>query len=279
MNHLVVASQNGGTGRTTLSVNLSYALASRGRRVILIDADPLGGAGFSLSTKASTAQGFYDMALDRDIDRVRVESLLLGTRLPEFKFLPAGHVAQQPAIMDRLDQEPDLQDRFRAIFTAASDTSLGPDVVIVDTPAGVRGLPYRLMRSGSHLLLPQLAHPLGLRTLPVMLRALAQLRTGQGKEAPMIAGVVLTMVEPGVPVSLEVQREFRELLPGHMFFDAQIPRDREFLQASQAGVPIALLQRHPSATAFIFDQLAAELESRLALNNPGHENEFTRLMD
>ena len=141
MNHLIIASQNGGTGRTTLSVNLSYALASRGRRVILIDADPLGGAGFSLSTKASTAQGFYDLALDRDIDRVRVESLLLGTRLPEFKFLPAGHAAQQPAIMDRLDQEPDLQDRFRAIFTAASRPIFIMLVKVVCRSWGVSSVP------------------------------------------------------------------------------------------------------------------------------------------
>lgn len=279
MNHLVIASQNGGTGRTTLSVNLAYALASRGRRVVLIDADPLGGAGFSLSAKAASAQGVYDLAEDAEIDRRRVETLLLGTRLPEFKFLPAGLNAQRPQVLDSLERDPQLSDRFRAIFAAASDTSLEPDVVIVDTPPGVRGLAYPLMRAGTHLLLPQIAHPLGLRTLPTLLRALAQLRTGQGKEAPMIAGVVLTMVEPGLPVSMEVQREFRELLPGYMFCDTQIPRDREFLQASQSGVPLALLHRHPPAAALVFDQLAAELESRLTLNNPGPDNEFTRLMD
>ncbi|NET06306.1 MAG: AAA family ATPase [Merismopedia sp. SIO2A8] len=39
-----VQSQKGGTGKTTLAVHISHALASRGDLVLLVDSDPQGSA-------------------------------------------------------------------------------------------------------------------------------------------------------------------------------------------------------------------------------------------
>lgn len=277
MTTLVISSQKGGVGKTTVAVNLAYSLARRGWRVLLIDADPQGGVGFSLSEKARDAKGFFNL-LFGSIE-VPAESLVLATRLPEFSLLVSGNADACLGDEDPQDT-PELRQRIREVFG-----QLGPyDVIVLDTEAGVHGLTRAIMAVSDYLLLPQQAEPLSARSMPRLLRHIAALRRelGEGASHPRIAGLLMTMVRHDDPVSREIENEIRAMLPPGLILDTEIPRDAALLRASRVGVPVSLLHRQPPTASLSFDRLAAELEGRMSLTkqpNPDEADEYTRLMD
>jgi chromosome partitioning protein len=252
---VATASQKGGVGKTTLCINLAYSLAKRGWRVLLVDTDPQGGVGLSLSRSASGRAGFYEHLLHRG----ELATLVITTRLPELEIMPAGRadasakVAASPA--------PEIPSRIADLFRAAE--LRGVDCVLVDTAAGLTGMTEMLVKACDYVILPQQAEPLAIRSVPHMLETLARYRAeGAGVK---VAGILLTMVMREHEASLRVAQELREMLPEHLLFQQSIPRLPSFLDASALGVPLALTKRNPPPEALLFDQIAAELEQRSGL--------------
>ena len=65
MKKIAVANQKGGCGKTTTAINLSAALVSSGRRVLLIDLDPQAHASFGLGITNQTAdKSIYNVLTD-----------------------------------------------------------------------------------------------------------------------------------------------------------------------------------------------------------------------
>ena len=129
MKSVAIVSQKGGVGKTTLSLNLAFALAKMGIRVALIDADPQGAVGHSLQgVKASS--GLYGLIWAGD----PLDQCLLTTRLPELSIMPVGDVPphESPAFHQRLEDGTS----FANLLTALSSRF---DLVMIDTPSGFNG--------------------------------------------------------------------------------------------------------------------------------------------
>ncbi len=248
-----VVSQKGGVGKTTVALNVAFALARRGHRVLLADTDPQGGIGLSLQ-RLQPGAGLAGYVARR----LPLQSLAVKTRLPEFHVLPMGNIAIQDthAFAARLADGAELR-------RLVGDAAPLYDLLVLDTPSGFTGVTMGAMRVSDSVLSPLQSEPLAMRSASQLLEVIAVLRA---EGAPLsLGGLLLTMLDVRNADSLGVAMEAWSDLPAAAVLQTTIPRDAVFLRSSGAGVPVGLLSLQPPPVASLFEQVAIELEPRIGI--------------
>ena len=185
-----IATNKGGTGKTTTAAALVQAAAYKGQQALAIDLDPQGNLSYSLAADA-TAPGSYD--------------LLHGA--------PAADVIQHsPQGMDVITASPDLQTETTGPGSARRlQKALAPIVdkyalIIVDTPATAGELQYNAMQAADRLIIPLQADAYNLQALYQIAGIAQQIQSSN--LALTFAGVILTQYDGRANVT----RQLRELL-------------------------------------------------------------------
>ena len=182
-----IAGHKGGTGKTTLTANLAAGLVERGRKVLMIDADP----------QASLTDFFRADATDGNLANV----LTAGDRAAAFadivqELRPGLMLA--PSDIDLADTERELgRSVIGAAFALRRALAGAPEVdyILIDCPPSLGLMTVNALIASDWVLVPILPEFVSLRALPAFWRLLDEVRIPEGNPNLQIAGIVPSMVD------------------------------------------------------------------------------------
>lgn len=249
---IAVASPKGGSGKTTVALNLALSLARREHRVILVDGDINNDVMSSLDDRAAPKAGVFDVLSGgaSPVDALR------KTVVQDLEILPAiGQTLPSPDVAFT-----DYRDRWALLL---SELSQRAQIVIVDTPAGMLGTTYQLLTACTHVIGVLQAECIAQRSFTMFADCLTLL---PDNARPQVLGVFMNMLQLRHNTSIDVLARACERLPKDWLFETSIPRNSAFLDAAAAGVPVHMYDpKHPPAVSWLFDTLATEVLDRLQL--------------
>ncbi len=263
MHAIAVASQKGGVGKTTISLNLGLALARAGHRTLITELDAQGSLGLSLGLPDRARPGIAELLTGSEA----LENVITRTRDPQLSVLTVGRV--DPTTVSGFEE---ALTRGTVIPNLLAKLAPEFDIVLLDCPAGLGKVITRALESATHVLSPLQAEPLALRSVGQLLALIERIRTDKNPRLNLL-GIVLSMFDRQTPASLEVAETLWTKFPPGLILDTIIPRDETFLEASLRGAPLLLMQRRPPPLARIFDQLANDVIDRLQPDRSAEEDD------
>ena len=227
---IAVANQKGGVGKTTTAVNLATILAKKGKRVILIDADPQGNATSGLGIdKDELESSTYDLL----IDEVDIISTLQDTCVKTLKICPSNVnlAGAEVELVSQMSREQRLKEKLDPIRDEI-------DFVIIDCPPSLGLITLNAFTAANSVLIPVQCEYFALEGLGQLINTINLVKKHLNKDLE-IEGAVLTMYDVRTNLSNQVVREVKRYFDDKVY-KTVIPRNVKLSEAPSFGMPISL---------------------------------------
>lgn len=232
---IAVANQKGGTGKTSTTLSLGVALARRGRRVLLVDADPQGDLTKSL--------GWADPdALDVTLAN-HIQAAIDGEGLD-----PRKGILRHDEGVDLMPANIDLAGLEMAMFMAMSRERLiaswtAPlkddyDYLFIDCPATLGIIPVNALAAANGVLIPVSAEYLPAFAMTGLLKSVERVRR-QINPSLEVEGILVTLFDGRNNLAKEVEQTVREQFGGaYRVFDTVVPRAVSAAESPASGTSV-----------------------------------------
>ncbi len=241
-----IANQKGGVGKTTTSINLSTVLAKKGKKVLLIDADPQGNATSGVGVDKDQQFSVYDVL----IEDIEIENTLQKTKVKNLDLCPsninlAGAEVQLVGMENREHRLKQKLDNIKDEY----------DFIIIDCPPSLGLVTLNAFTASDSVLIPIQCEYYALEGLGQLLNTIELVKQHMNKGL-QIEGALLTMYDVRTNLSNQVVREVKKYF-GDKVYKNVIPRNVKLSEAPSYGLPITMYDAK-SKGAKSYDKFAKE---------------------
>jgi chromosome partitioning protein len=232
MRTIAIINQKGGCGKTTVSINLSAALAAKGYRTLLIDMDPQSHCAVGLAVpEEQIEQSIYDVLIGMGRgEPIRINEILWQIS-ERFELAPssidlAAFEQQMTGIVDR-------ENCLRKVLDVIHDDY---DYVVLDCPPSVGLLTFNALRAATDVVVPVEMGYFSLHGLSKQLQTLNVLceQCEQKINIMVLASMYDIRTKMGREILAELKKHFSDKM-----FSTVVNFNTKLKEAASLGQPIS----------------------------------------
>ncbi len=244
---VAIFNQKGGVGKTTTCVNFAAALGDRGKKTLLVDADPQGNTTSGVGVdKSVIANSTYDIL----INKIPAKDIVTQTQFKNLYILPAT--------MNLAGAELELaeaEDRYTALKKALAPLVADFDYIVIDCPPSLGLLSLNALTASDTLIVPLQCEYYALEGLSQLLSTVRTVKQYYNEHLEL-EGVVYTMYDSRLKLTQQVIDEVNKYFPNKAY-NTMIPRSVKLAEAPSFGLPVIYYEKY-SKPSFAYKKFADE---------------------
>ena len=241
-----IANQKGGVGKTTTAVTLSATLAKKGRKILLIDADPQGNASSGLGIDKEIQISVYEVL----VDETEISKAIIDTQVKNLKICPSNIslAGAEVELVPMVSREQRLKEKIEEIKDKY-------DYIFIDCPPSLGLITLNAFTASDSVLIPVQCEYYALEGLGQLLNTINLVKKHLNKNLE-IEGALLTMYDIRTNLSNQVVKEVNKYFENKVY-KTVIPRNVKLSEAPSYGMPITVYDPRSKGAKY-YDKLAKE---------------------
>jgi chromosome partitioning protein len=206
---IAITNQKGGVGKTTTTINLAAALASKGIKTLVVDLDPQANSSMSFLDIHQLGQTMYDALTE---ERVHITDIIRPAEKVENLFLAPSTIALAK-IEAKLIGELDSHYRLKDELASVQDSY---DYIIIDTPPTLGIITVNALVAATHVLVPIQASYFALEGTDDLLETIDKIKVRANPQL-QILGALITMYDKRTLLAKDIYEQIQRVFGAKVF--------------------------------------------------------------